>query len=264
LQVGASETPLFYYLAWLGENLGTAFLILALAGTVLAAWRERRRGAYAALAFWAPVLALTFLLGYRRHRFMFFAYPMYVAMFSYAIAVGAAWLAKTTRRDGLRRPIGLMLIAGAVTLFGARTAFSGVLLLRDSLRTSAGADITLATRHPQWRAACRYVKERLQPDIAVVTSTWVTTLYYVGRVDNWYPSRHFLPESWETGNEGLRTVEDLEAYMAEHPRGYLIVELFRFWHFDPKQADVAWVNAHMRLIEDACTGDVRVYSWGMD
>ncbi|HUW62994.1 MAG TPA: glycosyltransferase family 39 protein [Candidatus Bathyarchaeia archaeon] len=267
LQVRGSETPVLYYVNWLRDNLGTGFFILALAGTVLMPLRERRRGAYAALAFWAPVLALTFLLGYRRHRFMFFAYPMYAAMFSYAVVVGARWIAATTRR--IRRigrigRIGLMLSAGLVALFAARTALSGVFLLQDSLRTSAGADITLATRHPQWRAPCQYVREHLRPDVAVVTSTWVTTLYYVGRVDNWYPSRHFLTESWETGTAGLRTVEDLEAYMAEHPRGYLIVESFRFWQFDPQQADVAWVNAHMKLIEEASTGDVRLYAWGMD
>ena len=261
LQVRGSETPIFYYITWLGDNLSIAFLILALAGTVLLPLREKRRGVYAALAFWAPVLALTFLLGYRRHRFMFFAYPMYVALFSYAAVAGATWIAETIRRI---RPIGPIIMAAAIALFGARTAMSGAFLLHDTLRTSAGADITLATRHPQWRAPCQYVRDRLQPDIAVVTSTWVTTLYYVGRVDNWYPSRHFLPESWETGNEGLRTVEDLAAYVAEHPRGYLIVELFRFWQFDPKQEDVAWVNAHMKLIDEASSGDVRVYSWGMD
>jgi len=267
LQVRGSETPVLYYVNWLRENLGTGFFILALAGTVLLPLREGRRGAYAALAFWAPILALTFLLGYRRHRFMFFAYPMYAAMFSYAIVVGAEWIAATLGRIGpigrIRR-IGLILIAGVIVLFGARTGISGVLLLRDTLRTSAGADITLATRHPQWRVPCRYVSEHLRPDVSVVTSTWVTTLYYVGRVDNWYPSRHFLTESWETGNEGLRTIEDLAAYMAEHPRGYLIVELFRFWQFDPEQSDVAWVNAHMKLVEEASTGDVRVYAWGMD
>jgi hypothetical protein len=198
---------------------------------------------------------------------MFFAYPMYVAAFSYAVVVGARWIAATTRRIGqigrIGR-IGLMLMAAVVLVFGARTGLSGVLLLQDSLRTSAGSDITLATRHPQWRAPCQYVKAHLEPDVAVVTCTWVTALYYVGRVDNWYPSRHFLPESWETGNEGLRNIEDLAAYMTEHPRGYLIVELFRFWHFNPAQDDVAWVNAHMKLIEEASSGDVRVYAWGMD
>ena len=263
LQMRGSETPVLYYVNWLRENLGMGFFILALAGTVLLPLRERRRGAYAALAFWAPVLALTFLLGYRRHRFMFFAYPMYVAAFSYAILLGAGWIAATVGRIRRIGRIGLMLIPGIVALFGARTALSGVLLLRDTLRTSAGADITLATRHPQWRAPCQYVKDHLQTDVAVVTCTWVTTLYYVGRVDNWYPSRHFLPESWETGNDGLRTIEDLAAFMAEHPRGYLIVELFRFWQFNPQQADVAWVNSHMELIEEASSGDVRVYAWGI-
>ncbi len=151
----------------------------------------------------------------------------------------------------------------AIGLFGLRTGVSGYYLVQDSWEASAGADITLATRHPQWRGPCQYVRERLQPDIAVVTCTWVTTLYYVGRVDNWYPIRHFLPESWETGTEGLRTVDDLAAYMAEYPRGYLIVEWQRFWNFDPTQEDVAWVSAHMNLIPEACSGDVRVYSWGI-
>jgi len=280
LQLGASNTPVLYYLDWLRQNLGTGFFILALAGTLLILFREGRRGVFAALAFWTPVLALSFLLAYRIHRFTFFAYPLYVALFSYAAVAAVRWFVAKMRtlpffslsletgkgRFAKKRATSPFLVCATIVLvvFSARLGLSGAYLLGDTIRTVSGADITLATRHPQWRKPCLYVKERLELGDVVVSSTWVTANYYVGRVDNWYPSRHFVAETWEIGSTGLRDIEELAAYVAEHPRGYLIVELFRFFHFDPEHPDVAWVNEHMTLVEEACSGDVRVYRWGMD
>jgi hypothetical protein len=248
----------FYYFSWLYGNLGTGFFLLALLGFLLMLVREGRRGLFAACAFWAPVSALSFLLAYRDHRFMFFAFPLYTAAFSYALVV----LTLCVLRAG--RSWKHALLAAAILLFGVRLSMSAVALLRDSLEVARGADTTLATRHPQYRKPCLYVRDHLDADTVVLADTYVTALYYIGQVDNWYPSRYLPWESWEVGQEGLKTLHDLQTYVAEHPKGYFLAEWFRFLHFDVLAEDRAWVSAHMKRIEEASSGDVILYAWGME
>ena len=59
-------------------------------------------------------------------------------------------------------------------------------------------------------------------------------------------------------------MDELAAFVAAHPKGYFLAEWFRFWHFDFMKPDVDWVEAHMTRIDEASSGDVRVYAWGMD
>ncbi|HOZ47156.1 MAG TPA: glycosyltransferase family 39 protein [Candidatus Hydrogenedentes bacterium] len=249
-----------YYLDWLGRNLSVGFLALALIGYAGMIIRERRRGLFAALAFWAPVLCLSFLVSYRRPRFMYFAFPFYVAAFSYGLVMLCGFLPRM-RRSWKHAAAGLLVLA-----FLGRLAVSAVYLVGDSVDAARGADTTLARRHPQWREPCRYVRERLDPDTAVLTTTYLPVLYYVGRVDNWYPSKWLPQEVGETGLEGLHDVAAIEAFVAEHPKGYFIAEWWRFDVVDvfPQIADDnAWVRANMTRIDEASSKDVTVYAWGM-
>jgi len=95
------DVDLPYYFTWLWDNLGSGTFLLAMLGFLLMLARKRQGGGFAALGFWAPLLALTFLVAYRRHRFMFFAYPMYVAAFSYAACELGRFVARS-RRSGWR------------------------------------------------------------------------------------------------------------------------------------------------------------------
>jgi hypothetical protein len=273
------QTSPLYYVSWLWGNLGIGFFLLAMLGFLLMALREKERGWFAALAFWIPLLALSLLIGYRRHRFLLFAFPLYTMAFSYGIVAladyvrqmhGGGFLPSSRRR----RKWYHLLLSVAIVLFGLRLAVSAVSLISDSIEVARGADTTLATRHPQYRKPCLYVREHLAPDteaasyrpaadVVVIADTYVTVLYYVGRVDNWFPSKYLPWEAWEIGNEGLRTVDDLKAYMAAHPRGYFLAEWYRFQHFEAQKEERDWVSAHMKRIDEASSGDVTLYSWGL-
>ena len=106
-----------------------------------------------------------------------------------------------------------------ILLLGVRLAWSTVKLTRASLDAASGADVTLARRHPQWRDPCRYVRERLDADTVVITTTFLPVYHYVGRVDNWYPSRSVWWEPVESGMEGLLGLPELQAYVQQHPNG---------------------------------------------
>lgn len=246
----------FFYLRWMQRNLSTGFFYAAVLGTGLLLLREGNRGLYAVLCFWAPVLVLTYLIGYRRPRFMFFCFPFYGVLFGYALMVMLRFACRPERKAYWA--VATVVIA----LFAGRLGLSAVRLVGDSVQVASGADVTLARRHPQWREPCRYVRERLEPDTAVLTTTFLPVKYYVGRVDQWYPSESVWWEDVESGLAGLKSLEELAAFLKAHPRGYFIAEYRRFHDWQRFASDLAWVEEHMDLVAGACSEDVFVYEWG--
>lgn len=244
-----------YYVNWLRRNHSEGFYVLALIGFGAMAWRERRRGLLVAAAFWVPVLLLTYFIGYRQPRFMFFAFPFYVAAFSYGGFVLAQWL----RRP--KRTWWAMAAAAVVLVFAGRLGVSAARLVDDSFEAASGADTTLARRHPQWKTPAAYVRAHLKPEDAVLTTTYLPVLYYVGRVDNWYPTRFLWWEVDESGQDDLKDVPDLARFLAAHPRGYYIAEWWRFNRHPLCHPDAAFVEMHMQRVHEASTEDVFVFRW---
>ncbi len=253
--VDAERAVRTYYTHWLRLNLSTGFYLLALFGFAAMIYRERSRGLYAALAFWIPIAVLTLFIGYRRPRFMFFAYPFYVAAYAYAGVVLLAWLA-TPKRDWLARSAWVI-----VVLFMLRLGVSAYTLANDSIDAARGADTTLARRHPQWREPSAYVRENLDGAV-VVTTTYLPALHYIGQVDNWYPTEYLWWEEDETGYRDLETFDDFKEYVRSHPKGFYIAEWWRWDRNDFLSEEVVWVEAHLRRIDEASSDDVTVYAWG--
>ncbi|MBI5094221.1 MAG: glycosyltransferase family 39 protein [Candidatus Hydrogenedentes bacterium] len=250
------RSPRFFYFIWLKNNLGVGFLALALFGFAAMLTRERWRGVYVALAFWVPLFVLTYLVGYRRERFMYFAYPLYVAAYSYGI-VCLARIVPKARRSWLHA-----VTACCIVVFAGRLGWSTVRLVGNSIETARGADLTLALLHPQWRKPCLYVRDHRNGD-AVLSTAYMPALYYIGQVDDWYPSRIIFWEYWESGSHGLQTVDDLKRFVTEHPRGYFIAEYQRFNRWKQYAEDIAWVEANMKRIDEGSSRDISVYAWGI-
>jgi len=250
----------WYYFDWLWLNLGTGFFLLALAGSLALMWRERARGVYVALGFWAPMFVLTFLIGYRWPRFMFFAYSFYVAAWAYGLSTLGGWLLQP--KPGWARTVA----AAAAIVFLFRIGWSAVRLGVDSVEAARGAHTTLATQHPDWRGPCAWVKGQAE-GAAILTTSYLPVKYYAGRVDEWYPSRAVSWEAVESGLPGLPGVPELAAFVAAHPRGYFIAEWWRFERnykgapWADFSEDIAWVQARMRKVEEASSADVTVYAW---
>lgn len=255
------------YFRWLANNLSIGVLVTVFIGSCLA-FRRGWRGVFALLAFWVPVAVLTLLIGYRRPRFMFFAYPVYSALFALGASglVQAVMLPWRTRSRGAR-----FLLTGGLAalslLFLLRLGFSCVLLTGDSLEAAGGADTTLARRHPRWEGPCVYVREH-GGEGAILTTTCLPVMYYVGRVDDWFPNRYQAWEEQESGLVGIGSLDGLRAFLGENPKGFYIAEEYRFekWRLRPELrdtlgAEVTWVQAHMRRVPEASSKDVTVYAW---
>lgn len=251
-----------YYLRWLGENLGAGCLLIAIVGGMALAWRRDRAALFAVLAFVVPLVVLTFFIGYRRPRFLFFAYPFYAVLLAYGIAFIALHL-RAAHAHPWRWPAAI--VAAALLL---RVGYTLLLLLGDSVELARGARNTLASSHPEWRPAGKWVRQHRQ-DHAVLTTTYLAALYYVGEVDDWFPSRYLPGEVQESGKPGLAGLDELKAFVAAHPRGYFLSERGRFENWaqhgviGPEvSAALAWVEGNMRPVPEASTIDVQVYEWG--
>jgi hypothetical protein len=151
-------------------------------------------------------------------------------------------------------------------LFFCRLAISGVALVQDSLNTAGGAALTLAKKHPQWEKPSAYIRTH-RSDEAVLTTTYLNALYYVGSADNWFPNRYQWWEGPESGLKGLGSLEELQAFVREHPTGFFIAEYERFekWKGHTQLKDLArefnWIQANMERIDEACSEDVALYRW---
>lgn len=249
---------LYYYFRFLFANLSTGYYLLALFGFAAMIVREGRQGVFVALAFWAPVLVLTFLIIYRMHRFMYFAYPFYIAGHAYGLIVLVSFL--RTANASWRRSLAAILVLAFLGVLSLSTGR----LVADSLEVAKGSHETLARLHPRWREPCAYVRQHAA-DAAVVSTTYLPALYYVGRCDSWFPSRTTRYEAEESGFDGLAGVDDLERFMREHPKGYYIAEYHRLhlYRNDKLKEDVDWVEKNLRYISEASNEDVLVYSWGI-
>lgn len=265
VQLDPQRVDRWYYLRWLWNNLSIGYFLAACAGTVIAVRKEGARGLYLALAFWAPALVLTFLIGYRRPRFLFFAYPVYTALGAAAIVWAGGWLARLAREPG-RRTLPRACLAVVLVLFGVRLAWSTALLAGDALEAARGAHTTLAVRHPQWAGPCAWVQAERQGE-AVLTTTFLPVHYYLGHVDGWFPSRFTWWEVQESGCRGLDSLEALQAFTRDFPNGFFIAESSRFemWkdHGDLRtlREEFDWVEANMTRIPEASSPDVTVYRW---
>lgn len=246
----------WYYLRWLQQNLSTSLMILAGVGFVGLLLRRDRGAVFTVLAFWVPVLLLTFVIGYRRPRFMFFAFPFFLV----AAAYGAQWMGSWLLRE--KEGLSARIVTLAVAVLSVRIVMSGIFLVGDSVTIASGADTTLARHHPQWRAPATYVRERLKPDEVVLTTTYLTTLYYVGRVDNWYPTRVLWAEVDEAGMDDLKGLEELQAYVAQHPKGYFLSDWWRFERSPDMQEERRWVRENMTAHYEHSSGDITVWTWG--
>lgn len=254
-----------YYFRWLYENLSAGYFILAMAGFLLMIRRNGMRGLYTALAFWVPVLVLTFLIGYRRDRFLFFAFPFYVMAVSSALAWLGAYLPRAlraARRGNLSHAAAALLILA----FGVRLAISTVRLVSDAAETAAGAPVTLASSHPDWDTPGRYVRTH-RADEAVLATSCLPALHHAGHVDNWFPNRYTAWEYQEYGLRGLGSLDELKAFLAEHPRGYYLAEYAIFGLYEGHtqltdlNAEIAWVERNMTRVAEASSPDVTMYRW---
>ncbi|MBX3179539.1 MAG: glycosyltransferase family 39 protein [Candidatus Hydrogenedentes bacterium] len=256
------RTDRYYYVRFFANNLSIGYLAVAILGAALLLWRRDRASIWVLLGFFVPLFVLTYLIGYRRFRFIFFAYPLYVMLGSCGL------LALLGVLRGARRSLLHGLCAALIVIFLSRLAWSSATLLGDSLEAARGAHTTLAVRHPQWKLPTRWVRERRQPGEAVLTTTFLPVHHYVGHVDNWFPNRYTRWEYQESGLEGLDSLEALKAFLADHPRGYFIAEASRFLMWRHHGAlvkdlgrEVDWVETHMTRIDEACSDDVTVWRW---
>ncbi len=248
------EDKLFYG-QWLMRNHSVGFLLLAILGAMALPMVKGRRGLFTVIAFAVPFIALSFLITYRRPRFIYFAFPFYLALSSFAFCVLCAFMARC--REHWWRGLASVFIL----IFMFRLGLSTTRLTADTLETAAGADITLARRHPQWRQPAQFVGKTATASDAILSTTYLPVLYYAGRCTETFPTKMIVWEYIESGSKGLADVEALQAFVAENPSGYFLAEWQRFGRWPQLAPEKDWVREHMEIVPKVSNQDITVYRW---
>lgn len=253
-----------YYFRWLLENLSIGYFLVAMLGFACLLGKGWR-GAYLIFAFWVPALLLTFFMGYRRDRFLYFAFPFYAIAVAYGVMTLDRFAHHTIRKLRQRRWIwGVPMLL--VLAFSARLALSTAYLISDSIEVASGAPENLASSHPDWKSPAAYVRAQRNGE-SILASTYLPAYYYIGHVDNWFPNRYTAWEHQESGLRGLASLRELKEFLKTHPKGFYLAEYVRFGmhrahsHLTDLKTEIDWVHRHMQKIEDVSMGGVQLFHW---
>jgi 4-amino-4-deoxy-L-arabinose transferase-like glycosyltransferase len=190
---------------------------------------------------WCPLavtfMALTFVFTHRAPTYLFFVYPLFLAIAAYGlttfVAQETAMMKRGKKKIGRRSAV--LLAAGVFSVFLASS------WLRITLHIPYFPDghTNMAVTPEEWREASKTVLERKQPGDLVVTSLPQLALVYGLHSDfclNWADlaltrveeimTRDGRPADIYAGVPCIQTSEEWEGLIGSHQRGWLALSRF--------------------------------------
>ncbi|MBD3162978.1 MAG: DUF5060 domain-containing protein, partial [Candidatus Eisenbacteria bacterium] len=257
------------FIGWIG-----AVVVLAVAAR---AWKGRAPGGilFLVIALSWSIVARSMMSSAVQTRYLTELWPLWELVAGYGIVVflGAS---EGSEAGSLRRKLGpvtgIVLVFAALLLPGTGVRQTIAFLSRNH-GESVYAGYQLRTIVPDLRSAGEWLEPRLAPADRVVATDWLTTYFYVGRVDGWLRSQTYRWQSVRSGGvvrdcyigaEVVPTLEALQAFLERGPTWVVvqgteiareetnITPEIREWLRD---RDPAWI---------AEEGQTRVYRFGAD
>ena len=230
----------FYYLWFLTSNLYFTITAFFLIGVVVAIAELRKAAAYLLALFIVPLALLSSLFVLKVERYIFHLFPFYlliaaygaVRLFEFALAtVKKAW-----QQHSLRMP--KLATAAVVTVFFVILGASDWLRFArkiPSLHAGTNGAVTIE----EWNDACTFVRNQHVDGQPVISTLPIAVYHYLGRVDYFLASmessrdeeivmKNGIPTDYYSNAQLVDTVEDLQRLMQAQPRGWLIIDLYRF------------------------------------
>jgi hypothetical protein len=265
------------YAEWLATELNT-FSVLGPAGATLLLYRGRYRAS--ALLLLAVVPA-TWILSVHVElfatRYLYFGVPVLFVWTAVTVVHIAemvvdrsvrAWRAALLdgRQTGDRPSSATLVVAAALI---------GLLALGGGFTVWPQAEYELGPNAPQpdFERAYAYVTDHREPDDVIVAGWTAPGLYYAGGVDYWLAhDLSGIGGSYTTngvdryaGAEPIRSSDRLRAVVAEHDRGWIVVDGIarERWTSDESTSieSVATVN-EVGTVDDG--DEIYVYAWGIE
>jgi len=255
-------------------------------GCIQSFFRFSKPGILFLSIFTFPLFALTFLFRYRVPVYLFFVYPMYLALAAYGIVnwvrleipIIQEKLNKVARKYKLKMDFSKIL--KSALLFTIVVFFMLSPWLRISLHIPFNGDgvTNMAVTPLEWKEGTRLLQNQIQPGDLVISSLSQTTLYYGIEADytlNWAAMQLAQTQNFqnEAGqlidvHSGIPCIEDLNAFkelVQTHRQGWIILARYHLQAKEYFPEEVAEFLQH-NFSEPLRTqkGTILIYSWDQE
>lgn len=252
-----------------GMQLGIGFYILLLARyfTVFSVFalfsflglpgvgNGEKHGPLVFLGFFVPFILLTLFLDAKNSRYLFFAFPLFVALA--ANGVFEAW--EYVNR-GRYKKAAKYLTVFLFTVLLVRTGAGIYKVTCDSYQPLPYED-----PHPHWKYASAYVNHNMQNGDVVLSTMPICTLYYLEKTDYWLRQNEYyffedgagVLRDWYTGAVILKDYQTFRDEI-EGKNGWLIADRKLDSYFtDPRVLDYVYNN--MTFVREGSDETIKIY-----
>lgn len=254
--------------------MGVLFVI----GAIQIVARRHQPGLYFLTMFVAQVLMFSLLFKFRHFQYLFSVYSLFttIAAFAFAnifLAEAANFVRNWLGANRMRVAIINLVLFG---LFLSWLPLTPSVRLARRIPLSGDGSFNGAMYMEEWREAARYVNERRKPSDLIITSDALGTLHYLGRVDydlNFTDydvslEKGLVREDGEyfdlySGAIYIKSLDHLQALMAEHPRIWLLFQHYKFEEaavFTPVEMR-NYIREHCELVHTTPNGTVLIFRY---
>ncbi len=268
----------WYYVERVANGFYWSVSLFFLLGTVTVFYKRSQPAFYLWLMCVVPLLLLSTLFALRVERYAFHVYALMLLISAYGLAQTAyvvrGLLVRKILPASMPRRMRKIVVYG--TVLGM---LAGVLVLSPWVRFARKIPaITHGTNgavtHLEWRPAGEFVKQQIEGDEPVISTLPLTVYFYTTRADYFLASMATpRPEEVYRNNGELRdyfsnarvvdTLEDLQRVVALNPKGWLIVDRYRFEREQYVRPEVReYIESTLKQVYTTPGGTVVVYAWG--
>ena len=218
-------------------------------------WKKENRESVVIIGFLVPFLLLSLILDQKNSRYLFFTFPLFVAMAAHGVY--EAWeKARRFRRKTLAKSLVLLTIA--------------LLLIQTCIGTysviySDYQPLPYEDPHPHWRYASEYVEKNMKEDENVLSTMPVCTLYYLGKTDYWLRQNEYYGYIDPQGvlrdrYTGVMILKDYETFINEikGKHGWIIADRKLESYFTDSRVQ-EYIKNRMKLHTEGSDETISVY-----
>ncbi|AKB24326.1 hypothetical protein MSMTP_0857 [Methanosarcina sp. MTP4] len=264
------KIPFVPAFAPIGMQFGTGFYVLLLARyfTVLSvfaffsvlvsglgAGNRENQGALLVLGFFVPFILLTLFLDAKNSRYLFFAFPLFIALASNGILEAWEYI-KTVRHKRAAK----YFLVFMITVLLVRTGAGLYRVACDDYQP-----IPFEDPHPHWQYASEYVQKNANEGDVVLSTMPICTLYYLGQTDYWLRQNEYY--SFEDAEGVLRDRYTGALILKDYPAFRKEIEGKNGWVIGDQKLDsyftdpdvLSYVYENMTFIPEGSDDTIKVY-----
>jgi len=233
------------------------YTLFAAVSVIAILWKEenRDRAPIVIFGFLVPFLLLSLLLDQKNSRYLFFTFPLLMAMAAHGVY--EAWEKATRFR---RKTLAKSLVLLAIALLLIQTCIGTYSMIYSDYQPLPYED-----PHPHWRYASEYVEKNMKEDEIVLSTMPICTLYYLGKTDYWLRQNEYYGYIDQQGvlrdrYTGAMILKDYETFINEikGKHGWIIADRKLESYFTDFQVQ-EYIKNRMMLHPEGSDETISVY-----